>query len=155
MNDPCRLELRGLSGSEPCGACNQPARDHRGHREYVEPTDREGGVMSEPPMSLRDLKRGDPCVAIYANSRGDEIRLGIVKSIGPKWITVGGSRYCCDSGTGDFGWSLYASIEAYEHRKARSAAWSRLRHIVDRYHPPADIQLASIEHATAILGGPL
>lgn len=37
MNDPCRLELRGLSGSEPCGACNQPAREHRGHREYVEP----------------------------------------------------------------------------------------------------------------------
>ena len=37
MNDPCRLELRGLSGSEPCGACNHPAREHRGHREYVEP----------------------------------------------------------------------------------------------------------------------
>lgn len=34
---PCNRELRGLSGSEPCGACNQPARDHRGHREYVEP----------------------------------------------------------------------------------------------------------------------
>lgn len=37
MTRPCNLELRGLSGSEPCGACGRPARDHRGHREYVEP----------------------------------------------------------------------------------------------------------------------
>jgi len=54
MNDPCRLELRGLSGSEPCGACNRPARDHRGHREYVEPTDPEDGITAFAWSCLAD-----------------------------------------------------------------------------------------------------
>ena len=54
MNDPCRLELRGLSGSEPCGACNHPAREHRGHREYVEPTDPEDGIAAFAWSCLAD-----------------------------------------------------------------------------------------------------
>ncbi len=54
MNDPCRLELRGLSGSEPCGACNQPAREHRGHREYVEMADPEDGITAFAWSCLAD-----------------------------------------------------------------------------------------------------
>lgn len=102
------------------------------------------------------LKKGDTVFLVYdpihspGKHRGSEVT---VKSVGPKWITVGGgSKFERESGAGEFGWVIYRSREVYERRKALALAWKDLQQMFGGFRRPAAVvSVEQVELARAIL----
>ncbi|MNU27291.1 hypothetical protein D3C71_156770 [compost metagenome] len=102
-----------------------------------------------------EIKAGSELYKVYNDSRAGRNGTVVVKSVGPKWITMDGFRgERFDKATlrAEGGSSrLYLSKDIHDAEVARSSAWERLRRILDRHTPPEDLSTEAMLQAIDLL----
>jgi hypothetical protein len=94
---------------------------------------------------------GSEAILVPSYAPSGEIKRGIVRATGTKWVKVNFEKYEIATGRGDFGWSAHPTAEAYEASIRRQRLIRALRDAVNR--PISDrVTSAQLELATAALG---
>lgn len=102
-----------------------------------------------------EVKPGSELYKVYNDSRAGRNGPVVVKSVGPKWITMDGFRgerfdkttFRAEGGNS----RLYLSKDIYDAEVARSKAWERLRRILDRHAPPEGLTTEAMQQAIDFL----
>lgn len=105
--------------------------------------------------------KGSDAISVHPSNRAIDIYDVTIVSVGPRWVNTArkDGRNAVErfdhSGKSEhtFGYAprLWPSRAAYEADLARQRAWSRLRKMVEGYHPPAHLTTEEIEGIAAAL----
>jgi hypothetical protein len=102
-----------------------------------------------------EIKAGSELYKVFSDSRAGRNVPVVVKSVGPKWITLDGfrsERFDKVTLRAEGGNSrLYLSKDIHDAEVARSSAWERLRRILDRHTPPEGLSTEAMQQAIDLL----